>query len=99
MRLLGYVPTTYTKRNISLVTQDIETYSGWPTNSSNPDLAVRGIFFDETPQQYDAKALAYLQALTGFVKKMPGLGPDNFVRVTFVSRYSFTIPSVSFMFS
>ncbi|RJE23052.1 Cell surface [Aspergillus sclerotialis] len=79
VRLLGYVPTTYTKRNISLVRKDIETYAAWPTNSSNPDLAVRGIFFDETPQQYDAKALAYLQSLTSFVKKMPGLGPDNFV--------------------
>lgn len=85
VRLLGYVPTTYTKRNISLVRKDIETYAAWPTNSSNPDLAVRGIFFDETPQQYDERALAYLQNLTTFVKEMDGLGPDNFVRVTFVS--------------
>lgn len=82
VRLLGYVPTTYTKRNISLVRKDIETYAAWPSNSSNPDLAVRGIFFDETPQQYDAKSLAYLQALTAFVKGVPGLGPDHFVRVT-----------------
>jgi hypothetical protein len=82
VRLLGYVATTYTKRNISLVRQDIETYSEWPTKSSNPDLAVQGIFFDETPQKYDANSLAYLQSLTATVMKMTGLGPDHFVRDT-----------------
>lgn len=90
VRLLGYVATTYAKRNISLVRQDIETYSEWPTNSSNPDLAVQGIFFDETPQEYDANSLAYLQSLTATVMKMPGLGPDHFVRDTcFVCAVSY----------
>jgi hypothetical protein len=79
VRLLGYVATTYAKRNISLVRKDIETYAAWPANSSNPDLAVRGIFFDETPQQYDEEALVYLQELTDVVKNTPGLGPDHFV--------------------
>ncbi|KAI9927822.1 hypothetical protein ASPWEDRAFT_41943 [Aspergillus wentii DTO 134E9] len=79
VRLLGYVATTYATRNMSLVRKDIETYAAWPTNSSNPDLAVQGIFFDETPQQYDANALAYLKDLTTLVKNTTGLGPDNFV--------------------
>ncbi|KAA8645894.1 spherulation-specific family 4 protein [Aspergillus tanneri] len=79
VRVLGYVATTYAKRNISLVRKDIETYAAWPTNSSNPKLAVRGIFFDETPQQYNADALSYLQNLTSVVKDTPGLGPDHFV--------------------
>ncbi|PKY07970.1 cell surface spherulin 4-like protein [Aspergillus campestris IBT 28561] len=79
VRLLGYVATTYATRDASLVRRDIETYAAWPEKSSNPDLAVRGIFFDETPQQYSDKALAYLQNLTDFVKATPGLGPDNFV--------------------
>ncbi|KAL2860797.1 spherulation-specific family 4 protein [Aspergillus lucknowensis] len=79
VRLLGYVPTTYAKRNVSLVRRDIETYAAWPTKSSNPDLAVRGIFFDETPQQYNADDLAYLKELTSIVKSSPGFGPDNFV--------------------
>lgn len=84
VRLLGYVATTYAKRNISLVRRDIETYAAWPTNSSNPALAVRGIFFDETPQQYDEDALAYLQELTDVVKNTPGLGPDHYVRFPWV---------------
>ncbi|PWY92701.1 cell surface spherulin 4-like protein [Aspergillus heteromorphus CBS 117.55] len=79
VRLLGYVATTYAQRNISLVRRDIETYAAWPTNGSNPDLAVRGIFFDETPQQYDDSTLAYLQELTALVKTTSGLGPDHFV--------------------
>jgi len=79
VRLLGYVATTYAKRNISLVRKDIETYAAWPTKSSNPALAVRGIFFDETPQQYDADALAYLEDLTEVVKNTEGFGPDPLV--------------------
>ncbi|KAL2002749.1 hypothetical protein VTN02DRAFT_6028 [Thermoascus thermophilus] len=79
VRLLGYVATTYAKRNISLVRKDIETYAAWPAKSSNPALAVRGIFFDETPQQYDPDALAYLKELTAVVRKTEGLGPDHLV--------------------
>ncbi|EAW09379.1 spherulation-specific family 4 protein [Aspergillus clavatus NRRL 1] len=79
VRLLGYVATTYAKRNISEVRRDIETYAAWPTQSSNANLAVRGIFFDETPQQYDADILAYLRELTDVVKGTSGLGPDHYV--------------------
>ncbi|KAL4737830.1 Spherulation-specific family 4 [Aspergillus similis] len=79
VRVLGYVATTYAKRNISSVRSDIETYAAWPTISANPKLAVRGIFFDETPQQYNASDLAYLEELTSVVKTTTGLGPDHFV--------------------
>ncbi|KAL4918811.1 Spherulation-specific family 4 [Aspergillus aurantiobrunneus] len=79
VRVLGYVATTYARRNISLVRNDIETYAAWPTTSADPKLAVRGIFFDETPQQYDAENMAYLEDLTSIVRNTPGLGPDNFV--------------------
>ncbi|KAJ5592778.1 hypothetical protein N7537_009682 [Penicillium hordei] len=79
VRLLGYVYTSYGKRNVSAVRKDIQTYADWPTNSSNPNLAVRGIFFDETPQQYEAQTLTYLQGLTDFVKDLTDLGPDQFV--------------------
>ncbi|KAI9374746.1 cell surface spherulin 4-like protein [Aspergillus egyptiacus] len=79
VRLLGYVATTYARRDISAVRKDIEAYAAWPTISADPNLAVRGIFFDETPQQYDAADLAYLRKLTSIVKRTPGLGPDHFV--------------------
>ncbi|KAL4901307.1 hypothetical protein BDW74DRAFT_85032 [Aspergillus multicolor] len=79
VRVLGYVATTYAKRNISAVRRDIQTYANWPTLSGNSSLAVRGIFFDETPQQYNESAYAYLDTLTAVVKNTPGLGPDHFV--------------------
>ncbi|KAL4882771.1 cell surface spherulin 4-like protein [Aspergillus karnatakaensis] len=79
VRLLGYVHTTYARRNISLVRRDIETYAAWPTTGADPNLAVRGIFFDETPQRYDAADFAYLEELASLVRTTPGLGPDNFV--------------------
>ncbi|EKV04240.1 Cell surface spherulin 4-like protein, putative [Penicillium digitatum] len=79
VRLLGYVYTSYGKRDVSAVREDIQTYADWPTNSSNPNLAVRGIFFDETPQQYDAQTMTYLQGLKDFVKDRQDLGPDRFV--------------------
>ncbi|KAJ5335177.1 hypothetical protein N7452_007580 [Penicillium brevicompactum] len=79
VRLLGYVHTTYATRNVSSIRKDIQTYADWPTNSSNPNLAVRGIFFDETPQQYEPQTLSYLQGLTDFVKDLKGLGPNQFV--------------------
>ncbi|KAK4936711.1 hypothetical protein LTR66_015299 [Elasticomyces elasticus] len=79
VRLLGYVHTTYATRNVSSIRKDIQTYADWPTNSSNPNLAVRGIFFDETPQQYEPQTLSYLQGLTDFVKDLEGLGPNQFV--------------------
>lgn len=79
VRLLGYVHISYAQRDIALVRRDIETYANWPSISSNPNLAVRGIFVDETPQQYDAGSLAYLQNLTHFAKGLHGFGVDPFV--------------------
>ena len=92
VRLLGYVHTTYATRNISLVRKDIETYAAWPTASSNPDLAVRGIFFDETPQQYSANSLAYLQNLTDLTKGLNGFGSVPFVSYTFPFLHFSHIP-------
>lgn len=92
VRLLGYVHTTYATRNISMVRKDIETYAAWPTASSNPDLAVRGIFFDETPQQYSANSLAYLQNLTDLTKGLNGFGSVPFVSYTTLLRFCIFFP-------
>ena len=79
VRLLGYVHTSYAQRNISLLRKDIETYAAWPSESSNPNLTVQGIFFDETPQQFSDQAVTYLQNLTDLVKSQKAFGPDGFV--------------------
>ncbi|KAJ5930605.1 hypothetical protein N7466_006098 [Penicillium verhagenii] len=78
VRLLGYVHTSYTTRNAAAVYRDIKTYAEWPNKSGNPDLAVRGIFFDETPQQYSVHSLAYLQNLTQLTKDLKALGSNPY---------------------
>lgn len=83
VRLLGYVHTSYTTRNAAAVYRDIKTYAEWPTKSANPNLAVQGIFFDETPQQYSAHSLAYLQNLTQLTKGLNGLGSNPYVSSPF----------------
>src|SRR5204863_7955880 len=95
VRVLGYVGTTYAARNQAMVLKDVETYANWPKESANLGLAVRGIFFDEIPQQYNAIAAKYLQELTASVKKLPGLGPDNLVRIL---SYSYVFVFFSFLF-
>jgi hypothetical protein len=98
VRVLGYVHTSYGKRNFSAVRKDIQTYADWPTNSSNPNLAVRGIFFDETPQQYDAQTLTYLQGLTDFAKNLKGLGPDQFVSSAILPKPCFNLTPYSLLY-
>lgn len=84
VHLLGYVHTSYATRNIASICRDIETYAAWPINSSSPALAVRGIFFDETPQQYDVHSAAYLQQLTQFVKGLNTFSPNPYVGSQFL---------------
>jgi hypothetical protein len=79
VRLLGYVATTYGTKNISLVRKDIETYASWPALGNNLNLSVSGIFFDETPQEFNTSHQAYYEELTELVKQSKGLGPSNFV--------------------
>lgn len=76
---MGYVPTTYGTRNISLVRKDIETYASWPGLGNSLNLSVSGIFFDETPQEFNASYQEYYEQLTELVKQSKGLGPSNFV--------------------
>lgn len=80
-----------------MICKDIETYVAWPVKSSNPYLAVRGIFFDETPQQYDAHSFAYLQKLTEFVKGPHGLGSDSYVSDHLFPLSSF-VPSIFILY-
>jgi len=80
VKVVGYVHTTWAKRDLALVCQDVEKYAQWPEHSGNPGLNVKGVFVDETPHIYDAEAEAYLAKLRNHVKKMPG-GDDNVVRI------------------
>ncbi|CBF80398.1 hypothetical protein AN8368.2 [Aspergillus nidulans FGSC A4] len=72
---IGYVRTNYAQRNVSEVLADISTYSGWPSQSA--DLAVTGIFFDESPHQYAAETVEYLERINAAVINASGIGGDK----------------------
>ncbi|KAL4967042.1 spherulation-specific family 4 protein [Aspergillus stella-maris] len=74
---VGYVRTNYAERNVSEVLDDIATYSGWETESS--DLAMAGIFFDEAPHQYAEGTAEYLTRINAAVKDATGLQGDRTV--------------------
>lgn len=78
VRVLGYVHTTWARRDIGLVCKDIDKYGQWPERSGNPGLKVTGIFADETPTEYSAESESYLAKLGKRVKEMPG-GDDNII--------------------
>ncbi|KAL4748260.1 hypothetical protein BDW72DRAFT_156717 [Aspergillus terricola var. indicus] len=68
---IGYVRTNYAQRNVSEVLADISTYSRWPSQSA--DLAVTGIFFDESPHQYAAETVEYLERINAAVINASGI--------------------------
>ncbi|KAH8647894.1 spherulin 4-like cell surface protein [Xylariales sp. PMI_506] len=71
VRTVGYVRTGYATRNITNVTSEVATYAGWSGNSSS--LAMHGIFFDESPYEYSADAVAYMSTIDSFVKDSAGI--------------------------
>lgn len=78
IEIVGYVHTSWTSRNISLVLDDIATYSGWTAN--DPDLVISGIFFDETPTVYSSAASEYLESINAAVKSSSGIRSPKTVR-------------------
>lgn len=77
--VVGYVHTTFARRPLSMVMNDITTYSNWAAQTQYPGLAINGIFVDETPNQYDTRTERYLADLTEFAKTCGGFGGDKLV--------------------
>lgn len=77
--VVGYVHTTFAQRDLSAVTHDINTYSNWAQQGQHPGLGISGIFVDETPNQYDARAEKFLSHLTKFAKSCHGFAGDKLV--------------------
>ncbi|KAL5327305.1 hypothetical protein ACEPPN_004999 [Leptodophora sp. 'Broadleaf-Isolate-01'] len=79
IRTVGYVSTSWTNRNISLALADIQTYSKWATNSTIPNLGMRGIFLDETPATWTAESQEYLENVASAIRSDSGLGSDPLI--------------------
>jgi hypothetical protein len=66
VQTVGYVRTGYATQNISFVISEVNTYAGWATKESS--FAMHGIFFDESPYEYSAAAVEYMQTINQAVK-------------------------------
>ncbi|KFY27072.1 hypothetical protein V493_03707, partial [Pseudogymnoascus sp. VKM F-4281 (FW-2241)] len=74
VQTLGYVATGYAKRDLQAIKNDIHTYSYWSTNVDVQNLKVEGIFFDETPGEYDAASANLLHEIQSEARLAYGFG-------------------------
>ncbi|CAL3971982.1 unnamed protein product [Diplocarpon coronariae] len=79
VRMVGYVATNWTNRDISLALAEIKTYSAWATNAGNPNLRLGGIFLDEAPTRWTAESQAYLEKVADAIWGDAGLGMEPLV--------------------
>ena len=84
VQTLGYVATTYCKRPISEVFDDVASYANWSSSLEFPGLRVDGIFFDETPNVYSDEAKRYLNDITKRVKENTGIMRDRLVSLAYM---------------
>ncbi|KAI9050300.1 hypothetical protein LZ554_005467 [Drepanopeziza brunnea f. sp. 'monogermtubi'] len=70
--LVGYVSVNWCKRDIEKVCKDIDKYAGWGQHGSG-ELAMRGIFFDESPNHHKPKRKTFMDAADARVKNAVGL--------------------------
>jgi len=73
VRTVGYVRTNYCNRDLAEVLADVNRYAGWSKGYAESDLAVHGIFLDETSNQYSANVSEYLHTVDQKVKDASGI--------------------------
>jgi len=83
VRTIGYVATGYAKRELAAVLRDITTYSAWSKNATS-GLGVQGIFFDETPSQYEPSIAEFLETAHAAVRSAAGFGSQGMVSFPFL---------------
>ncbi|PQE31028.1 cell surface spherulin 4 protein [Rutstroemia sp. NJR-2017a WRK4] len=74
---IGYVSTAYATRQYSAVLEDVLIYAKWRLDGN--ELGIRGIFFDETPNQWSSANASYLRSINSLVKSSSGFGVERLV--------------------
>jgi hypothetical protein len=75
--VVGYVSTAYATRQYSAVLEDVLIYAKWRLDGT--ELGIRGIFFDETPNQWSSANASYLRSINSLVKSSSGFGVERLV--------------------
>jgi len=71
VRTVGYVPVDYGRKALESAFADIAKYVGWGVADSQ--LAMQGIFVDESPQIADSHNTTYLEQIRQNIKNQKGL--------------------------
>jgi hypothetical protein len=82
VRTIGYVPLDYGKRALDTAYADIAHYAQWKTK--NPNLAMQGIFLDESPQLADDHNTTFLADVKTRIKATTGLSSSAIGKIPFV---------------
>jgi hypothetical protein len=82
VQIVGYVRSTYCKRPINKVYNDIQTYDN--RSYENETLQIQGIFIDETVNQYTLEAKQYLDSINEIGWANEGIGGERLVRRLFL---------------
>lgn len=75
---VGYIRVDYAKRPLRDVLDDVTHYASW-AREGNGELAMHGVFVDETPNAFKKEMKEYLDRLTKHVKSIDGILGDRFV--------------------
>ncbi|QSZ30125.1 hypothetical protein DSL72_004645 [Monilinia vaccinii-corymbosi] len=75
--VVGYVSTAYASRQYSRVLEDVMIFAAW--RLEDDALGVRGIFFDETPNQWSTSNATFLGNINTAVKGCSGMGAEPLI--------------------
>ena len=67
VRTLGYIDTSYSKRDIALVNKDIDTYANW-ASYKHGNITVHGIFFDDVSSVDSQAVYHYYERLGDYTR-------------------------------
>ncbi|KAF2126990.1 cell surface protein [Dothidotthia symphoricarpi CBS 119687] len=81
---IGYVRIDYCRKPLHETCEEIDRFAGWAKDRGDkPNLAMHGIYVDETPNHYSAGRALYLEALHKHIKSREGLLGQRLVRLIF----------------
>ena len=83
VRTVGYVKTGWAEDDLNTVLAEIATYAAWASKANDPLMGVDGIFFDETPSEYDDAKHEWLNTAVQAVKTGEGFGDKTVGMLTF----------------
>jgi hypothetical protein len=67
VQVIGYIATSYAKREQAEAESQIAIYSGWSSYTTK-NLSLCGIFFDEAPRTNDSTKISYMQSISATAK-------------------------------